>query len=157
MFTLLGLVVVVFLSINYCYAAYETEASVKLDAAGEYVELAFLSVNDLERMGGDISSLVVDLKEAIQYFDGSKHALESGDFTESVLLSRKAVSESEEIIYEAFNLKQVAKIKSGNLLRNQVIFSSLYSLLILVLGYIFWRFIKSYYLHQIMRAKPEVR
>lgn len=157
MFTILGLVAVMFLSINYCYAADETEASVELDAAGEYVELAFLAVNDLERMGGDISSLVADLGVAIQYFDGSKNALESGDFNGSVLLSRKAVSDSEEIIYEAFNLKQAAKITRDNLLRNQVIFSSLYSLLILVLGYFFWRFIKSYYIRQIMRAKPEVQ
>ena len=144
------------ISINHCYAINEKETSLEIASSENSIELAFLSILEAEREGGDISSLVADLNQALDYLDDGKKAMKSGGFEDAAVFLNKASYDSEQIIIKALDLKRYAESRSEVSFRNQLIFSSVAAVIIIILGLLGWNYFQSYYLRRVLQSNPEV-
>ena len=144
------------ISINHCYAIDENEVSLEVASSENSVKLAFLSILEAEREGGESSSLVADLNQALDYLYEGKKAMRSGDFEEAAVFLNKASYDSEQIIIKALDFKRYAESRSEVSFKNQLVFSSVAVVIIIILGLLGWNLFQSYYLRRALQSYPEV-
>ena len=129
-------------------------ARARLANSENILESAYLTVNEAESLGVDISSFVVDLVQALDYLNQAKIAMESGDFDNTVLLSRKVIEDSVQIMDEASDLMIDAKLENNKSFVNHLILSLLTSIIIVILGFAGWKYFKLFYYRRMLQLKP---
>ncbi len=134
----------------------ESEAGSRISQAEGSLEVAYLSVLEAKRAGGDVSELVALLNTALEYNSEAERALESGEYNAAVQLAGKAVDASNVVLDADVSLVFVAKRVKEEIFRNQLFLSFRDVSFIVLFGFLGWRLFKGYYVQRVMGYRPEV-
>ena len=143
------------LSISQVMGA-ESEAVSRVSLAKDYLEAAYLSVLESERVGADVSELVAHLNTALEYYSEAERALESGENEKAVLLADKAVEASNLVLDVDISLMVVAEHVEEEVFMNRFFLSFGAVCLIVLFGSLGWRQFKGYYVRRVIGFRPEV-
>ncbi len=134
----------------------ESEAISKVSLAENSLEVAYLSLLEADRAGGDVPELVALLNTALEYYSESDRALELGDYDAAIQLASKSVEVSNVVFETNINLIEVTKKVEEEGFRNQLFLSFGVVCLIVLFGFLGWNQFKVYYFHRVMDSRPEV-
>jgi hypothetical protein len=143
--------------VHFCSAEVnEQDASLAVSRADEAIKAAYGAVVEAEKAGGDVSSLVSALNWALDGFSEGKMAFDSGIYDVALPLADGAVDIADSVHKAAVELKGSAEYARGTTFRNTLIISAGLVFVIILLGFVGWRYFKDYYARNIVRMRPEV-
>jgi hypothetical protein len=134
----------------------KSEAVLRVSQAEDSLEIAYLSVLEAERMGGDVSELIRILNTAVEYYSEAERVIKTEEYEEAVLLAAKAVETSNLVLDANTGLVYVVKHVEGIAFETQVYMSLGACILIITLSFLGWIRFKNYYIRKLKDFKPEI-
>ena len=134
----------------------ESDAVSRISQAEDSLEAAYLSVDEAERAGVDVSEVVALLNAALEYYSEAERALDSGEYDAAVQLAGEAVEASNVVLDADVSLMFVAERVEEEVFRNQLFLSFGAVCFIVLFGFLGWRLFKGYYVRRGMGLGPEV-
>ena len=124
----------------------EDDASKSVKAAELAVSSAFEAVSDAEGVGADVSRLIERLNEAASSLGESEVRFRVGDYDGAVEAAERSVQIAEAVRDEAYSLKLSFLAYRETIFKFNLIFSLFYVSVFLLLMFLFWGWVKSYYM-----------
>jgi hypothetical protein len=127
--------------------------------AEKSLKSAYLSLLEVEKKGTDtqhMQELVARLNFALEYYSETQKLLMTGDYDSAALTAENIIDISQKIKEEALLLKDVAQLEKQIEFRNQLLLSSILSIIIVIIGITSRKYFKYLYYKRIKRLKPVV-
>jgi len=127
-----------------------------LVVAEDAVLSAYDAVIEAELVGGNVSSLTVQLNEAGELLASARMSYRDGDFEKATLFADLSRSTGEEVEDAAYELKGLAWDAGFQRLRFTMV-GSVSGIILVILGSLWvWRFFKRWFYPRVLKMKPEV-
>jgi len=139
-----------------CLAVDANEASVAINQAERDLGLAFAMVAEAESAGADVSALLNKLDIAGDFLSEAKAAFGTGDYENANPLAVDCSHTVEGLADDAASLKLDAEKAQSDRLLFTAMWSGVGLVLLLVLGFLGWKFLKRRYFRRILDMKPQV-
>ncbi len=152
----------VFLALGYClynenYVFAQTDSTAStLQAANSAVGEAFNSVLEAEKVGGNVTQLLVRLNTAGTLLADAQNAYNSGNTANVTSLVENALQIANKVNADALNLRDVSLVESQNSFWLTLIFSVIGAIVFGGSLLFVWRRFKRYYTKKLLGSKPEV-
>jgi hypothetical protein len=139
-----------------CFAIDAVEASGAIDQAECDLGSAFAMVAEAEGAGADVSVLLNKLGSASDSLSEAYAAFRTGDYENASLLANECSHAVEGITGDAGRLKVDAERNRNDNLLLTVTELGVGLVLLLVLGFLGWRFLKRWYFRRVLDMTPQV-
>ena len=152
----LFLTILILFSSSYPVNGDKNEALSAYENADDAIKIAVRHLSEFNGADSSLTELKTRLNEAAAYLDASWLALLDMDYERSIQNSQASQSISVEVVAE---LASSGKPVSGvfEILDTQLTFMLLEALTVSVFMYIVWRRLRTFYLNNMLRSKPEVK
>jgi hypothetical protein len=154
-FFLLVMVLLAVTSQPYVHGLGSIEAMHKINDAKVSLTDAFRKVADAESAGGNVSSLIGRMNEAVGYLDLAKIAYVNGDFDVAYYKASECSSLAGNVAGDAIRLKGQAAVAAGGwwiVVGFSVVGALIFSLVL----YSVWVWFRRSYARRVSQMKPEV-
>lgn len=139
-----------------CFAFSSDEAREAIRNAENGLDSAYISVNEAERAGADISELLTKLVYAGDLLAEANNFYRMGNYEMAFYLACNCSEVSQGVNSEA----QFLKLKAEEAYNERLLFtagiSSVGLSLLFVLSLFGWRFLRRWYVRRVLKMKPEV-
>lgn len=139
-----------------CIAVDAVEASGAISQAERDLGSAYAVVAEAERSGADVSALLNKLGSAGDFLSEAYAAFRTGDYANARALAMECSSAIEGVAGDAARLKADAERARSDRLLLTSVGSGVGLVLLLVLGFSGWRFLKRRYHKRVLDMKPQV-
>jgi hypothetical protein len=139
-----------------CFAVDAVEASSALGQAERDLGSAYVVVAEAEGAGADVSVLLNKLGSAGDFLSKAYVAFRAGDYGNASLLALECSHAVEGVAGDAAGLKANAEGAHSDGLLSAVAESGVGLVLLLVLGFLGWNFLKRWYFRRVLDMKPQV-
>jgi hypothetical protein len=156
------LILIVFLGFNCCFygeiavSAQTNQFISELQTANKALGQAFNSVLEAEKVGGNVTELMIKLNTAGDLLAEAQNALNNGSMANLTSDLENVRQISNQVNYDALNLKNVSLVKSQNSLWLTLSFSAIGAVVFGVSLLIVWRRFKRTFITKLLGSKPEV-
>ena len=161
-YKVLGVILFVFLAFGYClcsencvFAQLDSTAST-LQAANSVVGEAFNAVLEAEKVGGNVTQLLVRLDTAGTLLADAQNDYNSGNTANVTSLVDNALQIANKVNADALNLRNVSLVESQNSFWLTLIFSVIGAIVFGGSLLFVWRRFKRSYTMKLLSSKPEV-
>lgn len=138
------------------FAAGQIEAEQMLAKAENDLVSAYASVAEADRVGADVSELLVKLGLAEVLLAEADNAYRVGDHEKAYSLAMNCSDAVNNVVYDALALKSEAEEAYSQRLLFSAVVSGLGLSVLFVLSLFGWRLLKKRYLKQVLKMRPEV-
>jgi hypothetical protein len=114
---------------------------------------SYLSIYNLEKIGGDINVLVNLLDDALSLYHNGLKFVQIEDYDNASLLFRESIVLSNEIINISNELSVMAVNIETKVQRDKIMTNVIISLIIILIGLITWKIFKNKYMDDLMKLK----
>ncbi len=128
----------------------------KLQAANSVVGKAFNSVLEAEKVGGNVSQLLVKLNTAGRFLADAQNAYNSGNSTNVTSMVENALQIANEVNADAVNLRNASLVESQNSFWLSLTFSTVGAVVFAVSLLFIWRRFRRSFIKKLLSMKPEV-
>jgi hypothetical protein len=139
-----------------CFAVDAVEASGAISQAERDLGSAYVVVAEAESAGADVSVLLNKLGSAGDFLSEAYVAFRAGDYGNASVLAMECSRAVEGVVGDATRLKADAERAHSDRLLLTVTESGVGLILLLVLGFSGWRFLKRRYYGRVLDTKPQV-
>ncbi len=131
------------------------DSQLKITSAKEKIRFSYKLILDIEDVGGDASVIISRLNLLLEDVDRVERASKTevdnvSDLARNILLDASKIEE------DVIKLGEVAFARAEIIERNRNLVSRIEVVLIILFGYLGWRWFKQYYCDRIMSMRPEV-
>ena len=117
---------------------------------------AYLKILEAEEAGADVEGLVAEFNSLLGVLKRVEAELRSGDYDDAGLLAGDVRKAAEELSESAAGLRVLGEEMGARAFRDQVLLSSLLSVVVVVGGYLFWVFFRKRYIRELLNWELEV-
>jgi hypothetical protein len=139
-----------------CFAVDGSEAGIAIDQAERNLNSAYARVAEADSAGADVSMLLNELNSAGIYLSGANAALIAGDFENAVMMAGNCNDAVSGVATEAANLRSYAEATHFNAVLSAVFVSIFGVMIVTVLGFMGWRYLRRKYFREFLDKRPEV-
>jgi hypothetical protein len=139
-----------------CFAVSFDEASEAINQADRDLRSAFSAVAGAEVAGADVSVLLGELESAGDFLSEAFVAFRTGDYENASLFAMECRNIVEGISEDGLRLKANAESAQRNKFFLTAAGSGVGLVLLLVFGYLGWRFLKRWYFRRLLSMIPQV-
>ena len=150
------LLIMVIWLVPVCFAVDGSEAGKAIDQAERNLNSAYARVAEADSAGADVSVLLNELNSAGIYLSGANAAFNAGDFENAVMMAGNCSDAVSGVASEAANLRSYAEAAHSNTVLSAVFVSIFGLIIITVLGFMGWRFLRRKYFREFLDKRPEV-
>jgi hypothetical protein len=157
--SVLILTIVLVLCLSSCLSVHgysQNEASAKVAEANIALAEAFSTVAQAEKAQANVTDLALKLNEAGTELAKADNAFRVGDYRNATVQAQRCVDLVQGVVVEAQSLKADAEIAGRNQLVLTAAFSSIGLVALLGAGLFGWRYLRSRFVREAMKMKPEV-
>ena len=133
------------------------QVSQNLFQAEKALEKGFNSILEAEMSGANVTSLIIKLNQAATLIEQAELANKTSNNNIVIHYATRATKISYEVNTEAITAKEMALIFSRTALLNQIIISTIITVIFSYVLFMIWRRFKRKYINSLTCAKPEVR
>lgn len=155
-FCLLMSLIILIWFMPVCFAVYGSEAGKAIDQAERDLNTVFAEVAEADKAGADVSMLLDELNSAGIYLSRANAAFNAGDFESAVVLAGNCSDAVGGVASEAANLKSYTEAAHSNAVLLAVLVSIFGVLIVMVLGFVGWRFLRRRYIRDFLDKRPKV-
>ena len=137
------------------FSGHAQDQDTSVQIAKEGLSSAFLVVSEAEGAGANVSGLIFKLNEAGRLLAEGEIAYRHGKIDESDRKAKSSTSISNNIKSEALNLKELALADAYRILWLNLLYSSLGSIIFVIVLYFVWTRFKHAYTEKRLTMKPE--
>jgi hypothetical protein len=143
-------------SIHTCFAVEQDDAAQMLAKAENDLSSAYTSVVDAERVGADVSGLLIGLRSAGVLLASANNTYRKGDYENAYLLALNCSDTVENMVNEALAMRLETEETHRMKLFCNVGFSSIGISVLSVSSFFGWRLLKKRHHKQILRMEPQM-
>jgi hypothetical protein len=150
------------LAFSYCLCsennvlAQTDSSALKLQAANSIVGKAFNSVLEAEKVGGNVTQLLVRLNTAGTLLADAQNTYNSGNKANVISMVENALQIANDVNSDAVNLRNASLIVSQNSFWLSLAFSSVGAVVFAVSLLFIWRRFRRSFMKKLLSMKPEV-
>jgi hypothetical protein len=131
-------------------------ASSAISEANDALRRAFEAVLEAERVGANVSGLIVKLNEVGGLLAEAENAYGNGNFTEAASKAEKCSGLADSVRDEALTLKGEALAVGQKIFWQNLSITLVGSAVFLIFLFFVWDWFKRFYSKKLMKMKPEV-
>lgn len=131
-------------------------ASSAISEANDALRRAFEAVLEAERVGANVSGLIVKLNEVGGLLAEAEIAYKNGNFSEAVSKAKECSGLADGVMDEALTLKGKALAMGQNIFWQNLSITLVESAVFLIFLFFVWDWFKRFYSKKLMKMKPEV-
>ena len=146
---------VFFVLVPMCYAINANEAINGVGRAERNLGSVFTAVADAAAFGANVTEMLNKLDIAASFLSEAHAAFKKGDYESALEKAVNCESALSGLEYQAASLKAEAERKNSDRVFMNVFSSFVGLALVLVLGFLGWRFLKRWYLKHLLSMKSE--
>jgi hypothetical protein len=150
------LLIMVIWFVPVCFAVDGSEASNAIDHAERDLNTAYAEVAEADSAGADVSALLNKLNSAGIYLSEANAAFNAGDYESAIALAGNCSNAVSGVAGEAANLGSSTEVAHFNAVLSAVVVSIFGVIIVAVLGFIGWRFLKRRYFREFLDKRPKV-
>lgn len=139
-----------------CFAVDAPEAGEAIGQADRDLIAAYVKVAEADDAGADVSELLNELNSAGTYLSRANAAFNAGDYEKASVLATDCSNSVKGVASEAAILKSYAQGVHINMILSAVFVSIIGVVLVIVLGFIGWSFLRRRYFKGILDKQPKV-
>ena len=150
------LILIITQFIPACFAVSSDEASDAIKQADRDLGSAFVAVAEAEGAGADVSVFLSKLGSAGDFLSEAYVAFRARDYGNASLFAMECSNAVESVARDGARLKADAEREHSDRLLLTAAWSGVGLVLLLVLGFFGWKFLKRWYFRRILGMKPQV-
>ena len=155
-FCLAVFLLVAVLVVPVCFAVDSEEAINAISQAEMDLGSAYTSIVEAEGAGADVSVLLSKLNTAGVFLSEAYSEYRSADYENAGSLALECIHAVDGISDDAVRLKADSERARSDVLTLSAALSGVGLVLLLVFGFLGWRFLKRWYFRQVLKKKPQV-
>jgi hypothetical protein len=140
---------------NYVFAQTDSSA-LKLQAANSVVGKAFNSVLEAEKVGGNVTQLLVRLNTAGKLLADAQNTYNSGNTANVTSMVENAIQIANKVNGDAVNLRNASLVEYQNIFWLTLTFSTVGAVVFGISLLLVWRRLRRSFIKKLLSMKPEV-
>ena len=144
-----------FLSVQQAIAQTD-QATSKLQAANDSVNLAFNAVLDAEKAGANVTDLLAQINIAQEILAQAENLYRTGNTNSSAVQADSVLPITQQVTLDAQNAKQNAIVSTQNAFWSTIVLTIVGIFVFVLVLFLVWRRFKRNYVERLSDAKPEL-
>jgi len=144
-----------FLSVQQAIAQTD-QATSKLQAANDSVNLAFNAVLDAEKAGANVTDLLAQINIAQEILARAENLYRTGNTNSSAVQADSVLPITQQVTLDAQNAKQNAIVSTQNAFWSTIVLTIVGIFVFVLVLFLVWRRFKRNYVERLSDAKPEL-
>lgn len=129
---------------------------IKIQDANYATSSAFAEISKAELYGSELTELITELNIALYLLVQAENAYRTGDTQLALSHATSASIKAQQVTIEAKNAQETAALERHKSKLNDVAFTVVSSVAVIIVLFICWRLVKKRYISNMLESKPEV-